>query len=117
MRKKQIIEKDGIQYEVVRIVKEKQNRVIVNNWDLTEYEKWYDKKYCMAAVKEDGGSLQYVKEQSPEICIEAVKQNGYSLQFVKEQSPEICIEAVKTNGYSLRYVDKRIFTKSKSEND
>ena len=28
----------------------------------------------------------------------AVKQYGWALEFVKEQTPEICIEAVKQNG-------------------
>ena len=88
MRKKQIIEKDGVKYEVVKILEGKQTKkIIVNNWDLSEYEKWYDEKYC----------------------IEAVKQNGDSLQYVKDQTEAICIEAVKQNGYSLRYVDKRVF--------
>ena len=64
MKKKQIIEKDGVQYEVVRIVKnasEKQ-QVIVNTWNLTKYEKWYDTEYCLEAVKQDGDSLQYVNK-------------------------------------------------------
>lgn len=64
---------------------EKNNKVIVNDWDLTEYEKWYDEKYCIEAVKEDGYSLQYVKEQTEAICIEAVKENGYSLQYVDKR--------------------------------
>ena len=93
MKKKQIIEKDGIQYEVIRIVKEKQKRVIVNNWDLTDYDKWYDKEYC----------------------IEAVKRNGYLLQYVKDQTPEICIEAVKSDGDSLRDVDQKVFDKKKDD--
>jgi len=28
------------------------------------FEKWSDKKQCMEAVKQDGYSLQYVKEQT-----------------------------------------------------
>jgi hypothetical protein len=66
-------------------------------------------KKAIEAVKRNGGSLRYVKEQTPEICIEAVKRNGDSLRYVKEQTPEICIEAVKQDGYSLQYIDIRIF--------
>ena len=67
-------------------------------------EDWNDPKYCLEAVKRDGYSLAYVKEQTPEICLEAVKENGYSLKFVKEQTPEICLVAVKENGHALTYV-------------
>ena len=37
-------------------------------------------------------------------AIEAVKQNGYTLRYVKDQSEAVCIEAVKQNGYALQYV-------------
>lgn len=64
MKKKQIIEKNGVQYEVIRVVKKaSEKRVIVNDWDLTEYEKWYDKQFCLEAVKSDGDSLQYVDKR------------------------------------------------------
>ena len=43
-------------------------------------------------------------------ALEAVKQNGYSLQYVKDQTETICLEAVKQDGYSLRYVKKSVFT-------
>ena len=71
----------------------------------------YSGQKAMAAVKQNGYSLQYVKEQTPEICMAAVKQNGYSLQYVKEQTPEICMAAVKQNGDSLQYVKEQIFSK------
>ena len=108
--KEQIIEKDGKKYKVIEIIKDIK-KVIINNWNLTEYEKWYDTKYCLEAVKNDGYALGYVKEQTKEICLEAVKNNGDALRYVKEQTKEICLEAVKNNGYALRYVNKYIFIK------
>jgi len=39
---------------------------------------------CLAAVRQNGLALQYVKEQIEEICLAAVKQNGLALQYVKE---------------------------------
>ena len=76
------------------------------------FERWSDKKQCMEAVKQNGYSLQYVKEQSEALCMEAVKQDGDSLQYVKEQSEALCMEAVKQNGYSLQYVkEHKIFIK------
>ncbi|NBI76832.1 DUF4116 domain-containing protein, partial [Lachnospiraceae bacterium] len=29
--------------------------------------------------------LQYVKEQTPELCMAAVKQNGYALEYVRPE--------------------------------
>jgi hypothetical protein len=115
MKKKEIIEKDGIQYEVIKIIKkESEKKVIVGpGWDLTQYEKWYDMKYCLEAVKSDGYSLQYVKDQTEAVCLEAVKRNGDSLQYVKDQTEAVCLEAVKSDGYSLRYVNKKVFLNSK----
>jgi len=80
-----IIEKNGKQYKVIEVIED--NKTIVNGWDLTEYEKWYDEEYCL----------------------EAVKQNGYTLKYVRIQTKEICLEAVKENKYALQYVDKRVF--------
>ena len=34
----------------------------------------------------------------------AVKQNGSTLEYVKEQTPEICAEAVKLNQDAYKYV-------------
>ena len=65
MKEKTIIEKDGIQYEVIKIIKkESEKKVIVGpGLDVTEYEKWYDMKYCLEAVKSDGYSLRYVNKK------------------------------------------------------
>ena len=77
MRKKQIIEKDGVKYEVVKILEGKQTKkIIVNNWDLSEYEKWYDEKYCIEAVKQDGYSLQYVDKRVFKDNISIKKDGG-----------------------------------------
>ena len=83
----QVIEKNGKKYKVIEVIEEPKNKVIVNGWDVTEYEPWYDEEYCL----------------------EAVKRNGYALKYVKEQTKEICIEAVKQNSDALQYVDKRVF--------
>ena len=69
--------------------------------------QWSDTKFCLAAVKEDGYSLRYVKAQSEAVCLAAVKENGDSLQYVKAQSEAVCLAAVKKDGDSLRYVKAR----------
>ena len=105
-----IIEHEGKRYKVIEEIKEpEKEKVIINGWDLTEYEKWYDRDYCLEAVKQNGYDLQFVKQQDKEICLEAVKQNGLALRYVKQQDKEICLEAVKQNGYDLQFVDKRVF--------
>lgn len=49
---------------------------------------------CIALVRENPSTLQYIQEQTPEICLEAVKQDAHLLKYVKEQTPEICLEAI-----------------------
>jgi len=64
---------------------------------LTELRKWEDEAYCLAAVKDDGDALQYVKVQTPECVMAAVTQNGDALRYVKVQTPECVMAAVKQN--------------------
>ncbi len=115
--KKEIIEQNGIRYEVVRIIETKPDKKVIigPGWDVTEFEEWYDKEYCLKAVKQYGYSLQYVKDQTAEICMEAVKQYGDSLQYVKDQTPAICLAAVKQNGDSLHFVNKKVFNNKKKK--
>ena len=51
----------------------------------------------MAAVRENGHALYYVKNKAPDICLEAVKQNGWALQYIarREQTLPIAIAALK----------------------
>ena len=105
--KKQLLkEKANIEAEIKKLDDNAEDK------RLTFFKKWSDPVYCLEAVKQDGYSLRYVKEQTEAICLEAVKQHGDSLGYVKEQTEAICLEAVKQNGYSLGYVkDKIIFEK------
>jgi len=69
-----------------------------------EYVKNQTENICLEAVRQDGYALQYVKEQTEEICLEAVRQDGYALKYVREQTKEICLEAVRDRGHALKYV-------------
>ena len=62
-------------------------------------------------LKAVGGKESDIISYSGQKAMAAVKQNGYSLQYVKEQTPEICMAAVKQNGDSLQYVKEQIFSK------
>jgi hypothetical protein len=46
------------------------------------------------AVKKNGLSLQYIKNQTEEISKLVVQQNGCVLEYVKNQTEEICESAV-----------------------
>jgi hypothetical protein len=54
-------------------------RTILDNFEIPV-------EYCMEAVKNNVGALEYVKDQTEDICMEAAKQNGYALKYVKEQT-------------------------------
>ena len=75
--KEEIIKKNGKTYKLVEIVNKVDERIEF-------FKKWSDTKYCLEAVKQNGYSLQYIKEQTENICLEAVKVNGKSLQYVKD---------------------------------
>jgi hypothetical protein len=49
-------------------------------------EKFRTFKICLASVKNNGYSLQYVLNQNVNICLEAVRKTGKSLKYVKEQT-------------------------------
>ena len=85
MSKKEIIEKEGVRYEVIRVLEEEKKVIVEGVGDVSEYECWYDEKYCLEAVKNYGHALRYVKEQTPELCLEAVKDNGDALRYVNKK--------------------------------
>jgi len=101
----------GKESDIISYSGQKAMAAVKQNGYSLQYVKEQTPEICMAAVKQDGDSLRYVKEQTPEICMAAVKQNGDSLRYVKEQTPEICMAAVKQDGDSLQYVKEQIFSK------
>lgn len=100
MAKKEVIEKDGVKYEVVRVLQQEAGKKVVINGlgDVSAYEKWYNRKECLEAVKRDGYALQYVREQDKEICLEAVKRYGDALQYVDKH---VFIKKTKKGGDSV----------------
>jgi hypothetical protein len=82
---------------------------VKQNGDSLQYVREQTEDICLAAVKQNGDSLRYVREQTEDICLAAVKQNGYSLRYVREQTEDICLAAVKQNGDSLQYVRESMF--------
>lgn len=61
----------------------------------------YTEKDLLEEVKRDGLLLKHMKNQTPEICLAAVKQNGLALAYVKainrQRTPEIVVAALAQN--------------------
>ena len=53
------------------------------------------------------GFYNLLKNKHQRFVSEAVKKDGWTLQFIKEQTTEICLEAVRNNGYVLNFVKNR----------
>lgn len=72
-----------------------------------EYVRKQTPEVCLAAVQQDGDALQFVREQTPKLCLAAVQQTGFALTYVKEKTPEICLAAVQKDGWALYYVPEQ----------
>ena len=81
--------------------------ILGNRMEIGDLEIWKDPAYCLTAVKYDGFSLRYIKQQTKEINLAAVEQDGYALQYVRNQTEEICLEAVQNYGLTLKYVKQQ----------
>ena len=70
-----------------------------------------DKEIVLAAVKQDGGALQYADDsfkKDKEIVLIAVKNNGLALEYADDslkKDKEIVLIAVKQYGTTLEYAD------------
>ena len=55
----------------------------------------------LAVVEHDDRKLYTINEIILKIGLAAVKDNGLALEFVREQTPELCMAAVKQNLLSI----------------
>jgi hypothetical protein len=58
----------------------------------------------LAAVKNDGCTIQYIKNPSLEVQLEAVKHSFFALECIDNPYEEVQIEAVKQNKKALQYI-------------
>lgn len=61
--------------------------------------KAQDKKWLLKAVAQDCYVLGRVRNQTPELCMAAVKQNGWALCFVKSALRDEVILRLSEQGY------------------
>lgn len=67
-------------------------------------EEYRTHDVCLAAVKKNWRSLEYVTNQTEEMCWEAINQNGEALEYVKNQTEEMCLAAVESYWPALDFV-------------
>jgi hypothetical protein len=79
---------------------------IIDNVSIINWSRWNDAKFCMDSIEKNGLNLQHIPVplRTPELCLAAVRQNGLALEFVRNQTPRICLEAVQQYGLSLYFV-------------
>ena len=87
-------------------------RLTFDEENITEEEK-------LEVIKQDGYSIQYIKNPSEKVQLEAVKQDGHSIKYIKNPSESVQLEAVKKNGSSIAYINNpseavKKYLKSKS---
>ena len=76
-------------------------------------------------MTQNGLALQLVKILSKpglnlmteEVCIAAVKQNGLALRYIRNQTLEICTLAVKQNSNAIKYAKIYVNIDSDDDND
>ncbi len=59
----------------------------------------------LAAVKENGYAIMYIKNPPEQLQLLAVTQDGHAVQFIKNPSDEIKMAAVNRNGYAIKHIN------------
>jgi len=52
-----------------------------------------------------------LKIKLKKICLKAIKQDGLTIQFVKNPTKEMCLEALNQNINAIKYIDIKKFPK------
>ena len=87
----------------------KSNKIILGpRVTIKDFEGWNDSQFCNSAVKINGLTLQFVKNQNKQNTTYAVEQNASSFVFVNKQfqSEQLCLIAIKHNPHALKYIDQ-----------
>ena len=59
----------------------------------------------LAAVNRDGWAIKYITNPSEKVQLAAVKQNGYAIKFIKNPSEKMQLIAVIAYGYAIQYIE------------
>ena len=118
------VTQDGNNLEHVKGVGQTEDIVLAavsQNGHSVQYAENKTEKICLAAANENGYSLKYMTstQQTESVCLAAVKENGDALKFVKTQTDKVNTAAVKKHGLSLKYIKnqtKKIVLEAKKQN-
>ena len=58
----------------------------------------------LAAVKQDGYAIRYIKNPSEQMQLAAVRQNGLAITDIKNPSEQVKLAAVRENGMAIEYI-------------
>ena len=58
----------------------------------------------LAAVEQNGWTIQYIKNPSEQVQLAAVEHYGIVLRYIKNPSEQVQLAAVKQDGYAIRYI-------------
>ena len=75
-----------------------ENKSLILNLNPTE-------KMQLAAVKQDGYAIQYIKNPSEEMQLAAVTQSGHVIRWIKNPSEAVQLAAVTENSYAIRCIE------------
>ena len=59
----------------------------------------------LAAVRQAGVAIYYIKNPTPEMQLVAVKQNGTAIEYIENPTPEMQLVAVRRAGVAIRYIE------------
>ena len=94
--------------------KKDKERYIMEAAEYTLFLSRNDRDFVLAAVQEDGYSLEYASEElrnDREIVLAAVQENGYALEYASEElrnDREFVLAAVQTVWYALEYASEEL---------
>ena len=74
-----------------------------NGWAI-DFIKNPSPEVQMAAVKQNGEAIRCIENPSPEVQMAAVNQDGEAIIHIKNPSPEMQLVAVKQNGGAIRFI-------------
>jgi hypothetical protein len=87
----------------------KSNKIIIHNFIPLSDLDWNNTQFCMEAIKQNGYTIEFVKNKTNDMYIAAVQQNEHVLCYIIEQTEEICLEAVKETGEALEHVKNKTY--------
>ena len=72
---------------------------------IIRYIKNPSEQVQLAAVKQDGRSIQYIKNPSEQMQLAAAIQNGEAIRYIKTPPEQVQLAAVKQDCYAIQYID------------